>query len=237
MSHFTVDQLPTPSRSAPCRTAPAAGPRWSPTPDWRIGRRWCRPHSPPASSAGCRPGRRWFRQLTRHPVDDRPSGTDGAAGNGSLTRQELAAAYSATFGVAASDASLDCVAGRMGGTGSQAERLARGEMLTLAEAEEAFTPFMTCAPDADFLALMVPAAVQALGGQADQACITDGFLTFGVAGRSEAHGAGARLVERLRRQRAGHVCGLRVLTQTRRFTRVSDSAILSPPNMTKATDS
>ncbi len=115
-----------------------------------------------------------------------PAATDGSAGNGSMTREELSAAYTATFGVIGSGTALDCVAAQLGGAGSQAERLARGELLTFAEATQAFTPFVTCAPDADFLAMMVPSAVEAFGGAVDEACVTQGFLSFGVQGRAEA---------------------------------------------------
>lgn len=110
----------------------------------------------------------------------------GSAGNASITRDELSAAYSATFGVIGSAASLDCVATQMGGAGSQTERLARGELLTFDEATAAFTPFVNCAPDADFLAMMVPSAVEALGGNVDESCVTQGFLTLGVQGRAQA---------------------------------------------------
>lgn len=113
-------------------------------------------------------------------------GTSGAAGNGSITREELSAAYAATFGVVGAGTTLDCVASQIGEAGSQAERLARGELLTFAEATEAFTPFVSCAPDADFLAMMVPSAVEAFGGGVDEACVTQRFLTFGVQGRAEA---------------------------------------------------
>ncbi len=115
-----------------------------------------------------------------------PGVTDGTAGNASITQDELSAAYTTTFGVTGSASSLDCVATNMGGAGGQAERLARGELLTFAEATAAFTPFVSCAPDADFLAMMVPSAVQALGGNVDEACVSQRFLTLGTQGRAEA---------------------------------------------------
>jgi len=113
--------------------------------------------------------------------------TDGSVGNNTVTRDQLATAYSVAFGVSASATSLDCVAEQIGsGGGSQAERLARGEALTFEQAQQAFTPFVACAPDSDFLTLMVPAAVEAFGGQVDESCVANVFLTFGVAGRAEA---------------------------------------------------
>ncbi len=110
----------------------------------------------------------------------------GSAGSASITRQELSSAYTATFGVTGSERTLDCVATQMGAAGSQAERLARGELLTFEEATAAFTPFVSCAPDADFLAMMVPSAVEALGGDVDEACVSQRFLTFGAQGRAQA---------------------------------------------------
>lgn len=110
----------------------------------------------------------------------------GSAGNDAITRDELSAAYAATFGVTGSATALDCVATQMGGAGSQTERLAHGELLTFDEATAAFTPFVTCASDADFLAMMVPSAVEALGGNVDESCVTQRFLTFGVQGRAQA---------------------------------------------------
>lgn len=113
--------------------------------------------------------------------------TDGSVGNNTVTGDQLATAYSVAFGVSASATSLDCVVEQIGsGGGSQAERLARGEALTLEQAQQAFTPFVACAPDSDFLTLMVPAAVEAFGGQVDESCVANVFLTFGVAGRAEA---------------------------------------------------
>ena len=115
-----------------------------------------------------------------------PAVTAGSAGNASISREELSAAYSATFGVTGSAPTLDCVATQMGGAGSQAERLAHGELLTFAEATAAFAPFVSCAPDADFLVMMVPSAVEAFGGDVDEACVSQRFLTFGGQGRAEA---------------------------------------------------
>ncbi len=179
MSHFT-DQLPTPITFAPV-PAPVPAPAGPAT---RRPRR-----SAMALVAGVAvvaAGIAGWRASQDDGKGVAPTATDGVAGSGSITNAELSAAYSATFGVAATQPTLDCIAGQIGGAGSQADRLARGERLTLAEAEQAFTPFMSCAPDADFLTLMVPAAVQALGGSADDTCISDYFLTFGVAARAEA---------------------------------------------------
>jgi hypothetical protein len=113
--------------------------------------------------------------------------TDGTVGNNTITRDQLAQAYSVTFGVTASAPSLDCVEQQIAsGGGGQAERLVRGEALTLEQAQQAFTPFVACAPDTDFLTLMVPATVEAFGGQIDEACVTGVFQSFGVAGRAHA---------------------------------------------------
>jgi len=115
-----------------------------------------------------------------------PVVTASSAGSASISREELSATYFATFGVTGLAPTLDCVATQMGGAGSQAERLAHGELLTFAEATAAFTPFVSCAPDVDFLAMMVPSAVEAFGGDVDEACVTQRFLTFGGQGRAEA---------------------------------------------------
>ena len=113
--------------------------------------------------------------------------TDGSVGNNTVSRDQLADAYAVTFGVPATAAALDCVAQQIGnGGGSQAERLALGEQLTFEQAQQAFTPFVACASDADFLTLMVPATVGAFGGQIDESCVASVFQTFGVAGRAQA---------------------------------------------------
>jgi len=139
------------------------------------------------------------RTGTSHRTDDTdPDGTDGTDGgdqtgtsggvaaNATLTTAEIGAAYSAVFGVVGSRASLDCVAAQIGDAGSQAVRLANGEALSLTEAQEAFTPFVACAPNADFLALMVPATSAVFDGQVDTTCVSDILVTFGVDGRAEA---------------------------------------------------
>lgn len=177
MSHAPASQLPTPITFAP---APAQAPAPRRSAKWLV-----------AAAAAVAVGVAGWAALR----DDKdggskdvasPAATNGSAGNGSITREELSAAYTSTFGVVGSSTALDCVAAQMGGAGSQAERLARGELLTFAEATQAFTPFVTCAPDADFLAMMVPSAVEAFGGGVDQECVTQGFLGFGVQGRAEA---------------------------------------------------
>ncbi|MDP2289866.1 MAG: hypothetical protein Q8M22_01670 [Actinomycetota bacterium] len=178
MLHASAPHLPTPITFAPV-------PPPAPTPAPRGHSKWL-----VAAAAALAVGvAGWV--ATRDDGDSgsnvaAPAITDGSAGNGSITREELSAAYTATFGVLGSSTALDCVAAQMGGAGSQAERLARGELLTFAEAAEAFTPFVTCAPDADFLAMMVPSAVEAFGGGVDEACVTQRFLSFGVQGRAEA---------------------------------------------------
>ena len=58
--------------------------------------------------------------------------------------------------------------------------------MTVADAQIGFTPFVACAPDEDFLALMVPATVEVFGGAVDPLCVGTIYATFGVDGRAEA---------------------------------------------------
>jgi hypothetical protein len=111
---------------------------------------------------------------------------DGAAGNSALTAAELDAAYTAVFGVRGDAATLGCLGGQIGVEGGQAARLAHGEMLDFEEARTAFMPFVTCAPDDDFLAGMVPLTMQLFNQQADQTCIEGDLAAFGDADRAEA---------------------------------------------------
>lgn len=114
------------------------------------------------------------------------SGDGGSAGNATLSDDQLDAAYVTIFGTPGSGSTLDCIARAVGEDGGQAARLARGEMLTFPEAQAAFTPFVDCAPDVDFLAGMVPATLQALNQPADQTCIEENLAMFNVADRAEA---------------------------------------------------
>jgi hypothetical protein len=75
---------------------------------------------------------------------------------------------------------------QIGVEGGQAARLAHGEMLDFEEAKTAFAPFVSCAPDGDFLAEMVPLTMQLFDQQADQSCIEGNLAAFGVADRAEA---------------------------------------------------
>lgn len=110
----------------------------------------------------------------------------GAAGNTALTAAELGSAYVAVFGVQADPTTLSCVGERLGAEGGQASRLARGEALTFEEASAAFMPFVTCAPDADFTAGVVPTVMQLFEQQADATCIEERSAALGAADRAAA---------------------------------------------------
>jgi hypothetical protein len=118
-------------------------------------------------------------------VDDTIAVDAGADDGSTLSGTELDAAYATLFGVVGSPATLDCVAAQMAGN-DDALRLAQMASLSVTEAQSGFTPFVACAPDADFLALIVPATVEVLGSSADANCIGSIYLTFGIEGRAEA---------------------------------------------------
>lgn len=122
---------------------------------------------------------------------DEPDRTEAEDPDVRVTTADLDRAYAMVFGVQGSPATLDCVAGEIESDGDElaADVLgwADGGQLSLAAAQRVFTPFVGCAPDADFLAEMVPAAVQVVGGAADEGCITATLLNLGLEGRAEAH--------------------------------------------------
>ena len=124
--------------------------------------------------------------LTTEPATEATVAGQGAAGNSALTTAELDAAYTAVFGVRGSATTLECVNSEIGLEGGQAARLARGEVLTFDEANAAFTPFVSCAPDADFNFGMVPVTMQLFGQQADSSCIEANLAAFAVPDRAEA---------------------------------------------------
>ena len=123
---------------------------------------------------------------TTEPATEATVAGPGAAGNSALTTAELDAAYTAVFGVRGSATTLECVNSEIGLEGGQAARLARGEVLTFDEANAAFTPFVSCAPDADFNFGMVPVTMQLFGQQADSSCIEANLAAFAVPDRAEA---------------------------------------------------
>lgn len=110
----------------------------------------------------------------------------GSAGNTALTAAELSSAYIAVFGVQGDSTTLSCISQQLGAEGGQAARLARGETLTFEEASEAFTPFVTCAPDADFNAGVVPTVMSLFEQQADASCIEASATALGTADRAAA---------------------------------------------------
>ncbi|MBI5090344.1 MAG: hypothetical protein HZB15_16215 [Actinobacteria bacterium] len=115
------------------------------------------------------------------PVDSVPVATDVT---------DLAGVYRAAIGVDGSATTLDCLAAELDADTVAAQHVAdwaAGAQLSLDEAQAAYTPFVACAPDADYLAIMVPAAVMIVGGNADEACITQILQSFGVDGRAEAY--------------------------------------------------
>ncbi|MDO8362713.1 MAG: hypothetical protein Q7V88_07440 [Actinomycetota bacterium] len=114
------------------------------------------------------------------------TGTDGTAGNAAVTIEEIDNAYSQVFGLRAASTTLDCISSQIGAEGGQAARLANGDVLNFEETVSAFVVFVGCAPDDDFLARLVPATVQVLGGSADEACIADSLVMFRVGERAEA---------------------------------------------------
>ena len=81
---------------------------------------------------------------------------------------------------------MSCIDQQLGAEGGQAARLARGEALTFEEASVAFLSFVTCAPDADFNAVMVPMVLQLFGQNADAACIGSTATALGNADRAAA---------------------------------------------------
>lgn len=110
----------------------------------------------------------------------------GTAGNTALTTAELGSAYVAVFGVQADSTTLSCISQQLGTEGGQAARLARGETLTFEEASAAFTPFVSCAPDADFTAGVVPTVMSLFEQQADASCIEGNATALGTTDRSAA---------------------------------------------------
>ena len=99
--------------------------------------------------------------------------------------EQVESAYVQLLGVPAAPPTLECLMSQMPSSGA-AVRLVRGEVATLEEAQSGFMPFVTCAPDEDFLALMVPATVEVFQGAVDVDCVTSIYLTFGILGRAEA---------------------------------------------------
>jgi hypothetical protein len=128
--------------------------------------------------------------------DETPAVTDppvtDPAGNRAGTElgvDDVALAYQGVLGVQASPSSLDCVTAELAIDPAATQHVADwvgGAGLTLADAQVAFTPFVACAPDGDYLASMVPAAVSIVGGSANEACVTGILQSFGVEGRAEA---------------------------------------------------
>ena len=108
---------------------------------------------------------------------------------------DLDQAYAMVFGVQGSPDTLDCVAAEIDRSGGElAADVADwtdGAQLSFIAAQRIFTPFAACAPTADFLAEMVPAAVAVIGGSADEACVADILTGFGIDGRAEAHALAA----------------------------------------------
>ena len=101
-------------------------------------------------------------------------------------KRVLAIGDSVRTDLTGSATTLECVNSEIGLEGGQAARLARGEVLTFDEANAAFTPFVSCAPDADFNFGMVPVTMQLFGQQADSSCIEANLAAFAVPDRAEA---------------------------------------------------
>jgi hypothetical protein len=110
----------------------------------------------------------------------------GVAGNTALTTAELSNAYVAVFGVQGDSTTLSCIGSQLGSEGGEAARLANGELLTFEEASAAFMPFVTCAPDADFNAGVVPTVMQLFAQQADATCIEASASALGTTDRAAA---------------------------------------------------
>lgn len=110
----------------------------------------------------------------------------GSAGNTELTTSQLSSAYLAVFGVGADATTLSCIGQQLGAESGQAARLARGESLTFEEASAAFMPFVTCAPDADFTAGVVPTVMSLFEQQADATCIEALAAELGATDRAAA---------------------------------------------------
>ena len=81
---------------------------------------------------------------------------------------------------------LACLSERIGAEGGQVARLAHGEALTFEEANASFLPFVGCASDAAFSAVIVPTAMHLFGQNADAACIESNATALGNADRAAA---------------------------------------------------
>lgn len=110
----------------------------------------------------------------------------GSAGNSSLTAAELDNAYQYVLGVQPSTATVACLDAAIGTNGGPIAKFAQGETLPADQAGAVFTPFATCAPDNDFLGLMLPVTMDALQQQADQACVSQGLTQLSLADRVTA---------------------------------------------------
>jgi hypothetical protein len=123
------------------------------------------------------------------PEDSQPENSGGGSGT-ELSSADLDRTYTMVFGVHGSAATLECVAAQIDQSGGDLATAVAdwtdGTQFSLADAQQIFTPFAACAPDQDFLAEMVPAAVAVVGDSTGQACVADILVTFGVAGRAEA---------------------------------------------------
>lgn len=114
------------------------------------------------------------------------SGGNGAAGNSGVTPEQLGDAFTYTFGTTADAATLSCLTQQIGTEGGQAARLAQGEVLTYAEAQQAFVPFVACATDADFVGQLLTPTVGLYANGADAECIALGLADFDVNERANA---------------------------------------------------
>ncbi len=123
------------------------------------------------------------------PAPDDTSSTDdgggnGTAGNGTLTVDDVSTVYTFVLGVTPSNSSLECTIDNLGTAYDGVARLLAREILDQATAQQTFVPFLGCAPDADFLFTLAPAATTAVGGSADQTCVVNGLTSMTVADRA-----------------------------------------------------
>lgn len=215
MSTISPDQLPSPVQAfgAPSPTpfsAPFAGPAGVTPPSAATPRRRSNGRLIAAAVAGLVLAGGGVAAATRDSSgaahanerrQEQPDRTGGDTGptdptnppvdtpSSDLGPTDIARAYQAVFGVQGGANALDCVETELSVDATAARHTVdflEGSGLSVSEAQVAFTPFVACAPDVDFLASMVPAAITIVGGRADESCVSGILQSFGVEGRAEA---------------------------------------------------